>query len=147
METSGRLGSGLKVTHYTLQCGHRILPICAQHRAAHTNQRGVRCRISGTVTGKLGKTAVHTQRGIFHLLSQVGTQGQSHPGFQKHRMQYLHIKSVSALSVSMDPSRWLHTLGPVPEDVEAPWLLVKLSHGRHCGETGKRRAPPTPCTP
>lgn len=107
---------------YPLQCGHRILPICVQHRAPHTNQHWVRGRTSGTVTGKLGKeTAVHSQRGICHLLSQVGTQGQSHTGFQKNRVQFLSSKSVVR-------ARWWPSAPP-------------RSHGRHYRRTGKRRDP------
>lgn len=106
-----------------------------QHRAAHTNQCWVRYSDSRAVTGKLGKeTALCSQGEILHLLSQVGTQGQGHTGFQKNRVWVPHIKSVVC-------SAW-SPLATQPGKQAARWLLVKLSHGRHYRRTGKRRAPP-----
>lgn len=133
--------------HSVLQCGHRILPICMQHRAPHTNLCGAICRASGTVTGNLGKeTAVHSQRGVLHLLSQVGAQGQSHTGFQKKSGSSNQVRSLSCV-LSIGPSRRLQSLGPVSGKAEALWLLVKLRHGRHYRrETWEEEGSSVPCT-
>lgn len=110
------------------------------HRAADTNQCWGRCRVSG----KLGKEMpVHSSEGSFICSTRWDPRPKPHWLSEKQKtVQFLDIKSVVYTEWPPVPPphpHQPHILSPAPE-VEAPWLLVRLSHRKNYRRTEKRHA-------